>query len=271
MLGLVAVNGLALAVWHGAGGDDGCVVTTSTCEAAVGHLPIMTLVPPPATPSPTPTAPATESPAPTPSATPGTAASSAPQQSRRASSSGAKSPDSGPRPRAAPKPKPKPEPEPPEVKPVGYLTRYLSDLPFTRAVNGWGPVERDRSNGERGAGDGRRISIRGTTYTKGLGVHSDSHVQVALGGRCTRFAATIGVDDEVSADRRGRESQVVFAVVTDGRVRYISPRLDRYSRAVTVNLDITGARSLDLIVDDLGDRDSDHADWAAARVICRTG
>jgi beta-galactosidase len=265
VLGLIVVNGLALALWHGAGGDDGCVVTASTCDAAVGHLPIMTLVPPPATPSPTPTAPAAESPAPTPSATPGPAASSVPQPSGHATSSGAKSRDPGPRPRPAPKPKPKP----PQVKPVSYVTRYLSDLPLTRAVNGWGPVERDRSNGGRAAGDGRRISIRGTTYTKGLGVHSDSHVQVALGGRCTRFAATIGIDDEVSADRRGRESQVVFAVVADGRLRYISPPLDRYSRAVTVNLDITGARSLDLIVDDLGDRDSDHADWAAARVTCR--
>ena len=33
-------------------------------------------------------------------------------------------------------------------------TIYVSDLTWASAVNGWGPVEKDRSNGEEGAGDG---------------------------------------------------------------------------------------------------------------------
>ena len=73
---------------------------------------------------------------------------------------------------------------------------YLSDLPFVGTpTNGWGPVERDRSNGEQGATDGGPIRIRGNTYTKGLGVHSASVVTFNLPARtrpsCPTSASTM--------------------------------------------------------------------------------
>ena len=34
---------------------------------------------------------------------------------------------------------------------------YLSDMPWTSELNGWGPAERDRSNGELGDNDGGRF------------------------------------------------------------------------------------------------------------------
>src|SRR5207247_1662349 len=46
---------------------------------------------------------------------------------------------------------------------------YLSDLTWTSMTNGWGPVERDQSNGESGTGDGSTLTLNGTTYAKGLG------------------------------------------------------------------------------------------------------
>ena len=49
---------------------------------------------------------------------------------------------------------------------------YLSDLPWTSMINGWGPAERDRSNGELGASDGATLTLNGVTYAKGLGVHA---------------------------------------------------------------------------------------------------
>ncbi|CAM5512618.1 hypothetical protein SALBM217S_01786 [Streptomyces griseoloalbus] len=39
---------------------------------------------------------------------------------------------------------------------------YVSDLPFTSASNGWGPVERDGSNGETDPGDGGPLALAGT-------------------------------------------------------------------------------------------------------------
>lgn len=54
---------------------------------------------------------------------------------------------------------------------------YLSDLPQLSASNGWGPVEKDTSNGESDAGDGNPLTIGGTVFAKGLGVHAQSAVE----------------------------------------------------------------------------------------------
>ena len=58
---------------------------------------------------------------------------------------------------------------------------YLSDLPWTYVVNGWGPAERDSSNGEMLPRDGNPMTIRGKTYAKGLGVHAAALVRFRLG------------------------------------------------------------------------------------------
>ena len=90
-------------------------------------------------------------------------------------------------------------------------TSYLSDLPFTQVANGWGPVERDTSNGEQAAGDGKPLSLRGVVYPKGLGGHAASDVRYAMNGGCTSFSAKVGVDDETGAN-----GSVDFQVFGDG-------------------------------------------------------
>lgn len=89
---------------------------------------------------------------------------------------------------------------------------YVSDLPFTSERNGWGPVERDMSNGERDPADGGPLMLAGTVYDKGLGMHAAGEVVVGLDGGYRRFAAVVGVDDEV-----GAKGTVVFEVLGDGR------------------------------------------------------
>ena len=84
-------------------------------------------------------------------------------------------------------------------------------------INGWGPAERDRSNGELGASDGGTISLGGVTYAKGLGVHADSDLRWSLFGQCSTFSAVIGVDDEV-----GPNGSVVFQVYVNGALRFTS-------------------------------------------------
>src|SRR4029078_12349823 len=44
----------------------------------------------------------------------------------------------------------------------GSSTTYLSDLTPVSATNGWGPYEKDMSNGEQAAGDGRTLTLNGT-------------------------------------------------------------------------------------------------------------
>jgi hypothetical protein len=49
-------------------------------------------------------------------------------------------------------------------------TTYLSDLtPTGTPINGWGPYEKDHSNGEANPNDGGPIKIAGVTYGQGSG------------------------------------------------------------------------------------------------------
>ncbi|MGW1560838.1 NPCBM/NEW2 domain-containing protein [Streptomyces sp. NPDC002144] len=141
---------------------------------------------------------------------------------------------------------------------------YLSDLSFVSSSNGWGPVERDRSNGEQAAGDGQPITLRGTAHAKGLGVHADSDVAFYLGGNCTRLTATVGIDDEVAP-----YGSVTFGVVADGRTLTTTPVLTGTSAATPLDVDVSGVQELHLVVQDGGDGNAhDHADWADARLTC---
>ncbi|WP_405825788.1 beta-galactosidase [Streptomyces sp. NBC_01390] len=154
-----------------------------------------------------------------------------------------------------------------QVPPPGLSEdTYVSDLTLVKAVNGWGPVEKDLSNGEASAGDGRTLTIAGVPYYKGLGVHADSRVRVYLGGGCTRFTAVAGVDDEV-----GDGGSVSFSVIADGRTLTTTPVVSGADGGTTVDVDVSGARWLDLGVDGNGDVSSDHADWANAELTCAGG
>ncbi|GAA1678295.1 glycoside hydrolase family 2 TIM barrel-domain containing protein [Kribbella yunnanensis] len=149
-------------------------------------------------------------------------------------------------------------PEPPRG------TVAVSALDFVSQQNGWGPVERNRSNGEQGDSDGLPITIGGTTYPSGLGVHAESTVELYLGGHCTSFTADIGVDDEV-----GDAGSVQFEVVTDGTSRYTSPTLTGADPATPITIDTTNATTLRLKVGAASNGNAhDHADWAAATLHC---
>lgn len=129
--------------------------------------------------------------------------------------------------------------------PPPHGTVYVSDLSFVSAINGWGPVEHDTSNGEQQAGDGHPISIRGTTYANGLGVHANGDVALYLGGNCMRFTTVVGIADEVAA-----YGSVRFSVVADGTTLVTTPLLTRSSPALPIDVDVSGARQLDLIIND---------------------
>jgi glucose/arabinose dehydrogenase len=141
---------------------------------------------------------------------------------------------------------------------------YLSDLTPTYATNGWGPYEKDMSNGEQGAGDGHPITVGGVVYPKGLGVHQPSDLRYAINGTCTSFSAIVGIDAEVNP-----WGSVIFQVWLDGVKAYDSGIMTSASGSKAVNLPVTGAQELKLMVVDDGDGGSaDHADWAMAKVTC---
>jgi hypothetical protein len=140
----------------------------------------------------------------------------------------------------------------------------VSDLPFLSATNGWGPVERDTSNGEQAAGDGHPITINGVVYPKGLGTNSISDVEIYLGGHCSRFTSLVGVDDEENG-----AGTVTFSVVADGQTLVTTPTIRGHQAATSIDVPVTGAQLLDLVVGDAGDGNgNDHGDWALPTLTC---
>ncbi|MBT2510423.1 NPCBM/NEW2 domain-containing protein [Streptomyces sp. ISL-98] len=149
-------------------------------------------------------------------------------------------------------------PEPP----VGDT--WASDMVWLKATNGYGPAERDRSNGESGAADGHTLTLAGKTYEKGIGAHADSDIEVYTGGRCTAFTADAGIDDEING-----YGEVAFSVEADGKVLWTSPKVTGASATVPVDVKLEGARHVRLKVTDTnGSKSGDHGDWAAARFSC---
>ncbi|MCP2250646.1 glycoside hydrolase family 97 catalytic domain-containing protein [Lentzea aerocolonigenes] len=118
--------------------------------------------------------------------------------------------------------------------------------------------------------EGRTLTTGGVRFGKGIGTTpADKTFEI---GTCTRFDATVGVDDEVDGrvDRAaGVGGTVTFVVVGDGRVLYESPLRKSVDPALPVSVDVGGVRSLTLRVTDGGDGTSlDNAVWGDARLVC---
>lgn len=165
----------------------------------------------------------------------------------------------------APAPTPAPTPTPtPTPAPDG--TTYLSDLNWASMNNGWGPAEKDRSNGELGGSDGRTLTLAGQTYAKGLGVHAGSEIVYNLNGQYSQFLSDIGIDDEV-----GNGGSVAFTIYLDNAKVFDSGTITGSSATQKVSLDVTGKQTLKLAVHHVGDGNAyDHADWANARLVSGT-
>jgi endoglucanase len=152
-------------------------------------------------------------------------------------------------------------------------TGFLSDQPWSFAGNGSGPAERDMSNGENAPADGRPLSLGGTVFKKGLGVHAASNIIFTLDAfnNCTTFSAVVGLDDEVRYQQYG---SVKFQVWVDGAQVWESGlfKVKGTPLSQAVNLPINGKSTLELRVTDNGDGNGwDHGNWASARVECSAG
>jgi hypothetical protein len=140
---------------------------------------------------------------------------------------------------------------------------WLSNIPWSRAVNGWGPAETDQSNGGREQRDGETMAIRGRQYEKGIGVAKNSEIVYSLDGQYEKFFTHIGIDDSA---RRG--GSMTFEVWADGRKVYDSGMMTGRMAGKALELDIRGIKTLTLITTDGGDGGAnDHANWAGAKLV----
>jgi uncharacterized protein (DUF1800 family)/fibronectin type 3 domain-containing protein len=141
--------------------------------------------------------------------------------------------------------------------------KYLSDLNWTSATNGSGPVEKDRANGGPTSGDGSRIKLRGWVYPKGLGTRAVSQVHYKLNSEYELFSSIIGIDDTAAGP-----GSATFEVWTGSTKVYTSPVMHKGDAVRHVVVPVKNVNDLILKVLDGGDgTTSDLGDWADAKLL----
>jgi alpha-galactosidase len=132
----------------------------------------------------------------------------------------------------------------------------LSKLDLSGVEQDWGSAHANQSV------DGNPLRIGGKTYESGIGTHAGSSIHVELDGNAKSFLAEVGIDDETA-----KKGSVVFHVEADGKEIWTSGKVAGGDAAKEVNLDLTGVKTLNLVVTDADDGITfDHADWANARI-----
>lgn len=145
---------------------------------------------------------------------------------------------------------------------------YLSEARWTGVRNGWGPVEKNMSNGENRKADGRVLTMNKKKYRSGFGCHAPSEIRVDLGGRYSTFLADIGFDDEARYPKPSAYvTRVIFKVFADGRQIFDSGPMTAKAATKAVRLPIGGKKQLRLVVAAMGAAPSSHINWADARVV----
>ncbi len=148
------------------------------------------------------------------------------------------------------------------LQPFGGRAVYLSDLeptdyrhePFLNLS--W-PYQTDRSV------TGTHLRADGRIYFKGLGTHSAARLSYRLDESYARFEAELAIDD--STESRG---SVQYRILVDGTEKYASPIVRGSDPPLSVKVETTDAKRLELIVDYAEQADQqDHANWLNARLI----
>lgn len=133
--------------------------------------------------------------------------------------------------------------------PAGRTSVSVSELSLERGVVGWGPALRDRVYVESAGTP--FLEVGDELFDSGLFAHAPARHALRLGGKWKRFRSGYGLQD-------GHEGSVAFAVRADGKEIHRSP-LVRDHRVHRVDVDVSGADSLELIVEDGGD--GANSDW----------
>ena len=115
-----------------------------------------------------------------------------------------------------------------------------------------------------GSVDRRDLRLGGSTFDRGIGLHTESRLTYDLGGRYRRFEALVGLDDQTGKGGRAR-----IRVLVDGKPKDVGDaELTSRSEPLAVRVDVTGAKELTLVAE-FGERGGvrGHVNWADARLV----
>jgi hypothetical protein len=135
-----------------------------------------------------------------------------------------------------------------DLKPSNYDYRPYLDAawPYTVDAN---VVEHD-------------LRLGGSTYDKGIGLHSHSRLTYRLSGAYRRFDALVGLDE-----KDGRRGRVRIRVLADAKVR-VDRELKLTDGPLPIDVSVEGVRELTLEVDFGRDADvEDVVNWVDARLV----
>ena len=136
----------------------------------------------------------------------------------------------------------------------------LSSLNWTSATTGYGTIQKNLSI------SGNTITLRGKTYTSGIGTHAASTITYNLGGKYNVFNSDVGIDDEVGVNSG---AAVQFQVYGDGVLLFDSGILNRSSPITSVSVSVAGVQTLTLVATNgvPNNIDYDHSDFAGATLV----
>ncbi|MHB0960688.1 MAG: NPCBM/NEW2 domain-containing protein [Pirellulaceae bacterium] len=132
---------------------------------------------------------------------------------------------------------------------------FLDALQPLKVAQDFGTLQKNRSVWEK------PLIIGEQHFRRGVGTHANSEIVYQLDGKYGRFQAWAGPD-------MATFGTMCFSVVVDGQERWRSGKMARGDAPQRVDVDVTGAKELRLLVNDAGDNImGDHADWADARLL----
>ena len=176
---------------------------------------------------------------------------------------------------------------------VDFLSDLRSLVTLEEQAPGQGPIEWDTANGEGNERGGPTIQMNGKSYEKGIGMHSSFRERNPEDPEVTRvvfdlsrqsydwFKADVGLQDDKLINVNTQEVSAIsveFVVVVDGIVQYESGLVVAGDRIQYVQVDVSGASTLELILENGGDygtdfptvagnrKNSDHGNWGNARL-----
>jgi hypothetical protein len=193
-------------------------------------------------------------------ATPSASPEPGPQPSAAGS---AKSPVPSPSATPAPEPEPAPAPaeEPPPPPPVVPAEYRWSGLPYGITGDGSGPEM--RLAGSTWVWQRRSLTVDGVTYPDGVTVNGLSSVVIDLNRSCSSYRAMAGIDDMSLG-----LGAAVFSVHADGVRVWRSGVVRAGDPAVPVSVDLSGRRTVRLVVEPRDGALAVPADWATSRFHC---
>ncbi|MDO0913717.1 sigma-70 family RNA polymerase sigma factor [Streptomyces sp. DT2A-34] len=258
--GVVAVGVAAAIVLALAGNDQPADKTDAKQPPVPSPIVEETPTPEPSKEEPAPEPPAQEPPAIVPAAEPKPDPTPTPTPTPTPSPTPSPTPKPSPTPTPAPTPTPTPTPTPPP--PPAPAVYQWSELSYDLAGDGTEPEMRLGESSWMWQRYG--VSIADKQYAHGVTVHGRSSVTIDLNRECSAYDAMVGVDDTNLG-----LGEFSFSVYADGVRLWRSAVLKGGDAAVPVHVNLTGRRTVRLVVEPHSTFDTLLlADWAESKFSC---